>query len=362
MSFHHPFSVKKHWSSFLVLLSCGAGLLCGCATQGPAPPKPLQEIKTPQDKKIPIVPMEIITKEMRAQREIEALNDKLFSSVSSTPGAEDYAVCEGDLLQVTVFNADELKKEARVSAGGSVTLPLLGPVEVKGLTTRQVEERIEALYGKTYLENPRVDVFIKEHQGGKISLLGAVEKPGTYDYLARRRLLDVLALAGGLTDKSARIAQVRRPSSSPQVPPGTFIVDLDELLVRGRAELNIEILAGDVIFAPAAGVVFVDGAVRNPGNLQLQPGMTIQEAITGAGGFSKTADENNIKLVRYTDEGKREVVQIKFRDLGEQGSGPVHLKDRDLVFVETNKLQTLLYSIRFNLGNGLIGVGYAPPP
>jgi polysaccharide biosynthesis/export protein len=296
-----------------------------------------------------------------SQREAREFNDRLLSMVGPAPQTQDYVLSEGDLLQVTVFEANELKRDVRVGDRGSILLPLLGVVDVKGLTTREAAEKVENAYRKKYLQDPHVDIFVKEYQGGKITLLGALKKPGTVDYFGKQRLLDVLALGEGLTDKAGRTVQVRRTGDDPQ-HPSSFLIDLDEIVIRGQSELNIPIQRGDVIYVPDMGMVFVDGAVKRPGNYGVKPSMTVQEAIVEAGGFSTTADESSIKVVRRMPEGKREVIKVSIKDLRAGSAPELQVKDRDLVFVETDVIEALIYGLKLNFFTGLVGVGYTPPP
>jgi polysaccharide export outer membrane protein len=316
----------------------------GCATKGPEPTAKVNDLLADQEKN---------------NQEISELNEKLFASVSSAPEPGDYILSQGDLLQITIFEAEELNTEARVSARGFVTLPLLGQVEVKRLTAREAEQKIEDLYRKDYLQNPHVSVFVKEHQGGKITLLGALQSPGTFDYPGRQHLLDVLALAGGLSENAGQMVQVRRKVEDSDRPE-TFLVDLDALVKEGKSELNIEIRGGDVVFVPEGGVVYVDGAVRKAGTFPIKEGMTVREAIIAAGGLSKIADEKDVKLVRYTTSGKREVVKLNLRKSKPGSSNDLLVQDRDVIFVETNRIEALIYGLRVNLG-GLVGIGYSPP-
>ncbi|GLI36423.1 polysaccharide biosynthesis/export family protein [Desulforhabdus amnigena] len=340
---------KTARSLFLQCIWAGIALLiAGCASGGSGP-KPTATLD------------EVIAKESGSQQEIREINTKLFASVSAAPQPKDYLLGEGDLIQIDVFEAQELKTETRVGARGFVTLPLIGPVELKGLTSREAEQKIEDLYRRKYLQNPHVSVFVKEQVSGKITLLGALNKPGTYSYLTRQHLLDVLAMGEGLSDKAGRTVQVRRTEeNSPQ--PITYMVDLDALIKNGQSEMNLEIKGGDVVYVPEAGMVYVDGAVRKPGNYPIKTAMSLPEAIAAAGGFSTTADEGNIKLVRSNENGNREVVQLSIKDLRQDTKENLEVKDRDVIFVETSKVDALLYGLRLNIGGGIFGVGYQPPP
>jgi polysaccharide export outer membrane protein len=188
-----------------------------------------------------------------------------------------------------------------------------------------------------------------------------VEKSGSFDYPARQRLLDALALAGGLSETAGRTVQIRRKGENPE-RPDTYLVDLDQLIEEGHSELNLEILPGDVIFVPEARMVYVDGAVREPGAYPIRREMTVQQAIVEAGGLRTTASEGNIKLVRYMPGGSREVVQLSLNDIQNGKAQEMTVRDRDVVFVETSTFEAMIYGLRLNLGMGLMGIGYSPPP
>ena len=303
---------------------------------------------------------DVLAAQSQGSQEIKDLNNEFFASVSNEPTLADYVLGQGDLLQVTVFESQDLSTTARVGARGFVTLPLLGPVEAKGLSAREAAQKIEDLYAQKYIREPHVNIFVKEQQSAKVTVLGEVQKPGTYDFPSRRHLMDVLAMAEGLTDKAGKIVQVKRVDEETG-QPGTLVVDMEELVKKGKAELNLEILRGDVVYVPEAGMVYVDGAVRKPGNYPLKEKLSLQEAIVAAGGFSTTADRSKVKLVRYVGDGKREVIEVNTSDLQEGSTDNLELKDRDVIFVETNTVQAMLYGLRLNLGAGLFGVGYTPP-
>ncbi len=292
----------------------------------------------------------------QSQKEMQQMNEKLFASLSSAPQPGDYVLTSGDLVEVSVFEAQELTRQARIGARGFITLALLGPVEVMGLTTSEAEKKIEDLYRAKYLHNPHVTIYIKEQQGQKVTLVGAVRKPGTYDYPARRRLLDALAMAEGFDDKAGKTVQVRRSADDPNNPM-TYLVDMDQLIQNGRTELNLEIKSGDVIYVPEAGTVYVDGAVKKPGSYSIKKQMSVNEAIAAAGGLTMSADQDDVKLVRYLEGGKREVVQLNRENT--QGV-PIPVNDRDLIFVERSGVKSAFSSISLYFGP-FGGAGYSRP-
>lgn len=109
----------------------------------------------------------------------------------------EYRVGANDLLEIEVLNLENGKRTVRVNAAGYITLPLIGAVTVAGLTQQQVEEHVGGLYGQKYLQNPQVSVFIREFTTQRITIDGAVARPGIYPIVGQMTLIRALALAGG---------------------------------------------------------------------------------------------------------------------------------------------------------------------
>jgi len=324
-----------------------AGSMAGCGVRsGPAPNATIEDVTARQKED---------------SKEVRAINEKLFASVKSAPTLKDYVLGEGDLLKVSVFEDQDLKSEARVGARGSVSLPLIGTVEVKGLTAREAEQKIEDLYKAKYLQHPHVSIFVKEQVSGKITLIGAFKKTGTFPYLARQNLFEAMALGEGLTETAGKMVQVRRGSRDMD-RPSTWLIDLDELVRGGGDDINVEIKSGDVIYVPEAGMVYVDGAVRKPGNYPIKRKMNVPEAIVAAGGFAPYAKEDSIKLVRLRGDRKQpDIVELSFKDLQQNSTHNVEVKDRDIVFVETNRVKAVVYGLQITGLGGVVGAGYHPP-
>lgn len=112
--------------------------------------------------------------------EISKLNEQLFASVRSNTDRSDYLLGPGDLIDVAVFEAKNLNTKARVSSRGQITLPLLGQVAVKGLSAREVEEKIERLFAARYIKNPHISIFVEERYSQRVTIAGKVKNPGRY--------------------------------------------------------------------------------------------------------------------------------------------------------------------------------------
>lgn len=123
-------------------------------------------------------------------------------------GATDYRIGAQDLLGISVFGVQELDKEVRVNSNGQISLPLIGTVIAGGKTVPELEAELARRYADGYLQNPQVTVFVKEYTSQRITLEGAVNKPGIYPITGKTTLLQAIALAGGIDDKIADLGGI----------------------------------------------------------------------------------------------------------------------------------------------------------
>jgi polysaccharide export outer membrane protein len=266
--------------------------------------------------------------------EISKLNEKIIAQAHFETEPGEILIGEGDLLEISVFEAKDLDKTVRVNSRGFISLPLTGEILISGLTPIEAEEKIEEIYKRRFIKDPHVSIFIEEQISQRITLVGQFKNPGTYDYLSNQRLLDVIALGGGLSERAGQTVQVRR-TRYVQGEPNTFIVDLDRLIKEGNVELNIRLNGGDVLFVPEAGVFFVDGAVKRPGAYPIKHKTVVQEGLVESGGFESNAKKDRVKLVRITESGERKIIDL---DLSKSDSKEMALKDRDILIVDESGL------------------------
>jgi polysaccharide biosynthesis/export protein len=109
----------------------------------------------------------------------------------------DYRIGSEDLLEIQVFGVDQLTRTVRVNSLGLVSLPLIGNLQVGGLTAQEAEALIASRLTETYLQHPQVSLFIKEFTSQRVTIEGAVNKPGIYPLRGQTTLLRSLAIAGG---------------------------------------------------------------------------------------------------------------------------------------------------------------------
>jgi len=290
--------------------------------------------------------------EIESSRQVKAMNDKiLMRSLSSGRDLyHDYKIGPEDLLEISVFEEEKLSKTVRVSSQGNISLPLLGILRVKGLTANELEKEVRDLLAEKYFHDPHVSVFIKEFRNQRISVIGAVDKPGAYDVTGQKTILDLLGMAGGLKggndNEAGQLLFLIRPpppkdkadqdkGSTQEQAPQTFVIDLEALLVQGDLTLNLPLMHGDVINIPVSGKIFVGGEVRSPGGYPLKgKRVTLSQAIALAGGLKTEAAGSETKIFRYSERGNgKEILSANVNSIQKGQAEDLYLKENDIVMV-----------------------------
>jgi polysaccharide export outer membrane protein len=261
-----------------------------------------------------------------------------------------YVLGPDDLIEIDVFQVDELKRTVRVSSSGFIKLPLAGKIEVTGYTIPALEKEISIRLEK-YLQDPVVSVFIHEYRSQRITVLGAVKKPQVYAVTGQKFLLDMLSMSEGLEVDAGDICYIQRGDE-------TIVIDFDELLVKGNARLNVPVFAGDVIHVPKGGIVFVSGAVIEPGSFVMQGSVTLTQAIAMAKGLKYEAMKNRLRIYRDTGSEIRDNIDVDYDKVLAKESSDVILKDKDIVIVPKSGAKSFLKGFVETLG-GFIRFGKA---
>lgn len=223
---------------------------------------------------------------------------------------EDYRVGAGDLLKILVFDHDELSVDVRVSQTGNITFPLVGQVPVAGLSARDTELLLaRRLMEGGFVKQPQISVLVSEYQSQKVSVMGQVTKPGQYPLDASKRVMDVLALAGGvLNDTAADEATLVRADGS------RAVIDLQKLF-DGEPALNLPIQDGDTVFVAHASQFYIYGQVQHPGQYKLPRNTTISQAIAIGGGLMPRGTQRGAVVKRVDAKGKEHKVSVKDADV-----------------------------------------------
>jgi polysaccharide biosynthesis/export protein len=231
-----------------------------------------------------------------------------MSCVVSVAFAQDYILGEGDIIRITVYEHEDLTTVARVSGEGMIVFPLIGQLEVKGLTLSQITKRISDLLADGFILNPQVNIFIQEFRSKKAFIMGEVNKPGLYVLPSQTTLLSLLSEAGGLTRDAGDKAIIKRKTSSSDKHESIITVALKDLIEKGDESLDASITDGDSVYIPKTKLFYINGEVRRPDAYKYVEGTTIIKAITMAGGFSGTASKSRVKIIRKVD-GKEVVIE-----------------------------------------------------
>jgi len=247
----------------------------------------------------------------------------------------EYKIGPQDLLEVSVFGLDELNKTVRVSEAGKITLPLLGEIAIGGLTKNELEQKLQDMLRKDYLQNPQVTVFIREYQSGRVSILGAVGIPGVYELVGTQTLLQVIALAGSLTDEAGDEIIILRKKQDGK--DQSIRISIDDLMRKGDANLNIRLQSEDIITVPPDRevTIFVYGRVNKPGALTVKRSKipTLQRAIAQAGGFAEGASKGGVIITRKSGEEKEIRIKVNVKDIIKGKRKDIQLQENDVIYV-----------------------------
>lgn len=243
---------------------------------------------------------------------------------------ESLLIDRGDLLHVTVLREADLDRRVRVRDSGEVSLPLIGSIRVAGLTPSDAATAIADEYLKgQFLRHPSVSVFIEEYATQSVSVLGQVVKPGQISIPTSRSLIDVLAMAGGLTESADRHITIERGDASHQEVTVFLSNHPDEAL-----DANALIYPGDRILVPKAPIVYVLGDVGRPGGYVMQNDsrMTVLQAVAMAAGVNRTASEGQARLI-HNENGQYKTRLLPLKDM-ERGKAPDELlQANDVIYI-----------------------------
>jgi polysaccharide export outer membrane protein len=162
----------------------------------------------------------------------------------------EYTIQPEDVLQITVYEEPDLLTKARVAMSGEIHFPLLGRVQVAGLSLMEAQEKIEELLEKDYLVNPQVQVFIETYHVRDVFVTGAVNQPGSYPLPAGKTttLMEAIAMAGGFNEEAAvnstRIIRIEEGREK------TIHVKVNDIIKKGDKAKDVEVRPNDVIFVP----------------------------------------------------------------------------------------------------------------
>lgn len=283
----------------------------------------------------------------------------------------DYPIGPGDVLDISVPNMDELaSRTVRVSGEGTISLPFIGEMQVTGLTEKGVKEEIQHRLAEKYMKDPQVNLFVHEYRSRQVAVIGAVNKPGLYSLASGSdTILDMIALAGGMTNEAAeRIQFFPAESLAPGQSAAQFaslksdsaggidsalhsgqkadlvIINLRTVTKGGNeAYLALPARPGDVIMVPISGQVVVAGWVGKPGSYPITPGLTVLGAVVAAGGPLFPANTSAVRVVSTGKDGETTFVVADLEKITRGESRNIPVQEGDVIEVSSSAAKLVPY-------------------
>lgn len=233
-------------------------------------------------------------------------------AAAQTGQSTNITLTQGDVVRITVFGQPDLTTLTRLGNDGEITFPLIGNVNLNGMSTSEAEQEIaQRLRAGGFVRNAQVTLFLEERSEGladHVTVLGHVARPGRYPVTGMAvkgvgNVVDALAAAGGTRETAADYVFLMRMESGEQKRAR---IDLVQLIQEGDLSSNFSLQAGDILLVPESPVFYIYGQVNQPGRYALERDMTVMQAVSVASGITRIGNEDRIILRRRSGEDMRE--------------------------------------------------------
>jgi len=250
---------------------------------------------------------------------------KPAASAARAADPDQSRIGPGDTIRINVYQSPDLSMETRVNETGAISYPLLGRVQLAGLSVTQAEQHIATeLKRREFVKDPQVQIVVTNVRANQVNVLGQVGRPGRYPLdLTGMRLTEVLALAGGIVAGVGSDNVVVTGNRNGQ--PFRKDVEMPRLFQPGNAAEDIVISPGDTIFVDRAPQIYLYGEIQHPGALRLERGMTVMQAIAAGGGATPRGTLRGLKVTRTGPDGKQTQIEPAMDD---------QLRNGDVVYVK----------------------------
>jgi polysaccharide biosynthesis/export protein len=225
----------------------------------------------------------------------------LFGLFSPICNAVDYSVGPGDVLKIDVYDHDDLKTTVRVTDQGFIVMPLLGRVQVGGMSLFDVTDKLTKQLADGYIINPQVNIFVEEFGSKKAVILGHVNRPGLIKLRGPTTFLELISQAGGFKEGSGDAATIKRKNGDKK---DVILISIRSLVEGGDLSQNVLIHDGDTIYIAKGGMCYVTGEVDEPDAYPCEKQTTVLNLIALAGGFTAKASQSSVRIVRLVDGEK----------------------------------------------------------
>ncbi|MEG1055612.1 MAG: polysaccharide biosynthesis/export family protein, partial [Janthinobacterium sp.] len=174
--------------------------------------------------------------------------------------AADVQLGAGDVLKISVYGNPDLGLETRISEAGQITFPLVGNVALGGLSVSAAEKKLGGLLESGgFLRKAQVNIIVTSLQSQQVSVLGQVNRPGRYPIEGRRSVMDMLAMAGGVSaDGGDSINLIRKRDGK----TSREVIDIVEMVRSADLNRDLDVAGNDVIFVERAPRFYIYGEVQ----------------------------------------------------------------------------------------------------
>ena len=215
---------------------------------------------------------------------------------------QDYRLGAGDSIGVQVYQSPDLSVDARVSETGVISYPLVGSVQLGGLTIAEAEKKIaDALRTGGFVKVPQVNIILRQVRGSQVAVLGQVSRPGRFPLETfNTRASDMLAAAGGITVVGDDVLIVTGLRDG---KPFRKAIDIPALFSNEKSANDIVLSGGDTLYVNKAPVFYIYGEAQRPGPYRIERGMTVMKALAQGGGPTVRGSQNRLRLHRLDANG-----------------------------------------------------------
>jgi polysaccharide export outer membrane protein len=226
--------------------------------------------------------------------------------------ADDVKLGAGDVLKISVYGNPDLAVDARVNDVGVISYPLIGAIDVGGLSPSAAEKKIAGLLESGgFIKKPHVNIIVSVMESQQISVLGQVNKPGRMPIEGKRSLTDVLAMAGGVSPEAGDTVTLIRTVDG---KTDRQVIDLLDIVRSADSSKNPDLYPGDTVYVERAPHFYIYGEVQRPGSYRVERDMNVVQALSVGGGLSMRGTERGVRIKRRDANGVTQVIEANLED------------------------------------------------